>query len=225
MFTYGTEPYFKGTYIAGNNEDGTPRWTEPKYPVLRLDFSRLDVSSLEVFRKDFLVLINEQCQKLGIEGAFLYKLVPIVGKIMESEIGKPAAAPAPVPADRIDEQRDHRGVHAVRLEIGALSHRTGDDRRRRRAEHRLENDVAPERHGLRNNAVLGGVAAVDEEVRRADESAESAVEHQREADEPETGSTDAEVHHILHQNISRVLGSRQACLTECKSGLHEVDQS
>ena len=147
------------------------------------------------------------------------------GKIMESEIGKPAAAPAPVPADRIDEQRDHRGVHAVRLEIGALSHRTGDDRRRRRAEHRLENDVAPERHGLRNNAVLGGVAAVDEEVRRADESAESAVEHQREADEPETGSTDAEVHHILHQNISRVLGSRQACLTECKSGLHEVDQS
>ena len=67
LFTYGTEPYFKGTYIAGNNEDGTPRWTEPTYPVLHLDFSRLDVSSLEVFRKDFLVLINEQCQKLGIE--------------------------------------------------------------------------------------------------------------------------------------------------------------
>ena len=67
LFTYGTEPYFKGTYIAGNNEDGTPRWTEPKYPVLHLDFSRLDVSSLDVFRKDFLVLINEQCQKLGIK--------------------------------------------------------------------------------------------------------------------------------------------------------------
>ena len=67
LFIYGTEPYFKGTYIAGHNEDGTPRWTEPKYPVLHLDFSRLDVSSLDVFRKDFLVLINEQCQKLGIE--------------------------------------------------------------------------------------------------------------------------------------------------------------
>ena len=66
LFTYGTEPYFKGTYIAGNNEDGTPRWTEPTYPVLHLDFSFITSNCLEDFRKRFLIQINNQAQKLKV---------------------------------------------------------------------------------------------------------------------------------------------------------------
>ena len=65
--TYGTEPYFKGTYIAGNNEDGTPRWTEPTYPVLRLDFSVIVANDIPTLRSNFITIINEQCHKLGIE--------------------------------------------------------------------------------------------------------------------------------------------------------------
>ena len=67
LFTYGTEPYFKGTYIAGNNEDGTPRWTEPAYPVLRLDFSKITSNCLEDFRNRFLIQINNQAQKLKVK--------------------------------------------------------------------------------------------------------------------------------------------------------------
>ena len=67
LFTYGTEPYFKGTYIAGNNEDGTPRWTEPTYPVLRLDFSVITSNCLEDFRKRFLIQINNQAQELKVK--------------------------------------------------------------------------------------------------------------------------------------------------------------
>ena len=67
LFTYGTEPYFKGTYIAGHNEDGTPRWTEPKYPVLRLDFSVIVANDIPTLRSNFITIINEQCHKLGIE--------------------------------------------------------------------------------------------------------------------------------------------------------------
>ena len=38
LFTQGLDPYFKGTYIAGNNEDGSPRWNESVLPVIRIDF-------------------------------------------------------------------------------------------------------------------------------------------------------------------------------------------
>ena len=71
LFTYGTEPYFKGTYIAGNNEDGTPRWTEPAYPVLRLDFSKITSNCLEDFRNRFLIQINNQAQKLKVKSITL----------------------------------------------------------------------------------------------------------------------------------------------------------
>ncbi len=145
-------------------------------------------------------------------------------EIMESELLKPAASPAPVSADRIDDERDHCGINTVSLEVRALSHRSGDDRRCCRAEHRLENNVAPERHRLRDHAVLRRIRAADQKVRCSDESTEPSVEHDRETDQPEAGGSDTEIHHVFHENIACILRPGKACLAERKSGLHEIDQ-
>ena len=42
LFESGVEPYFKGTWIYD-------KWTEPTYPVLRLNFLNFDINSLEKF--------------------------------------------------------------------------------------------------------------------------------------------------------------------------------
>ena len=42
LFETGVEPYFKGTWIYD-------KWTEPTYPVLRLNFLNFDKNSLEKF--------------------------------------------------------------------------------------------------------------------------------------------------------------------------------
>ncbi len=143
---------------------------------------------------------------------------------MEAKGGEPAAAPAPVSADRIDDEGDHGAVHAVGLEVRALCHGAGDDRRSRCAEHGLEDHIAPQRHRLRNDTCFCGVGAADEQIRDSDESAESSVKHDREADEPEARGTDAEVHHVLHQDVAGVLCSCEARLAERKTRLHEVDE-
>ena len=58
LFSKGIEPYFKGTYIAGCNDDGSPRWDEPLYPVVSLDFSGCVNESLDTFRQLFVAKIN-----------------------------------------------------------------------------------------------------------------------------------------------------------------------
>ena len=42
LFETGVEPYFKGTWIYD-------KWTEPTYPVLRLNFLNFDKNSIEKF--------------------------------------------------------------------------------------------------------------------------------------------------------------------------------
>ena len=67
LFSKGLEPYFKDTYIAENNEDGTPRWDEPIYPVVRLDFSGYDTDSIESFREDFASQLNDYEEEYGLK--------------------------------------------------------------------------------------------------------------------------------------------------------------
>ena len=57
LFTYGVDPYFKNSYIAGKNDDGTPRWNYKTCPVIRLDFSSFTSSpyDLSIFRDYFFV--------------------------------------------------------------------------------------------------------------------------------------------------------------------------
>ena len=52
LFETGVEPYFKGTYIYD-------KWTEPTYPVLRLNFLRFDKKSVEVFKNKLNSKITE----------------------------------------------------------------------------------------------------------------------------------------------------------------------
>lgn len=43
LFEIGVEPYFKETYIYD-------KWTEPTYPVLRLNFLKFDTKSVDAFK-------------------------------------------------------------------------------------------------------------------------------------------------------------------------------
>ncbi len=52
LFETGVEPYFKGTWIYD-------KWTEPTYPVLRLNFLNFDKNSIEKFNKKLNSKITE----------------------------------------------------------------------------------------------------------------------------------------------------------------------
>ena len=78
LFSKGVDPYFKDTYIARNNDDGTPLWNEPIYPVVRLDFSGYDTDSIELFREDFASQLNDY------EKEYELKLTPCKGKISKT---------------------------------------------------------------------------------------------------------------------------------------------
>ena len=134
-----------------------------------------------------------------------------------------ATAPCPVSADRVDQKRDCRGVQAVCLKIGSLCHRAGHDRCCCRAEYRLEDYKTPEGHGLRHDCIFRTVEASDHGIQSSDERS-CAAEHQAETNQPETGSPDTEIHHVLHQDVACVFCSRQPGFAEGKTGLHEVDQ-
>ena len=140
-------------------------------------------------------------------------------KIMEAHALQPAAAPHPVAADGVDHQRDRSRINAVSLEVGALGHGAGNDGGGRCAEHGLEHDVDPQRDIQTQMAVI----ALNERVEAADQCA-GAAEHQAKADDPVARSADAEVHHILHQNITGVLGTGETGFAQGEARLHEVDK-
>ena len=61
LFETGVDPYFKGTWIYD-------KWTEPTYPVLRLNFLNLDNSSLEDFKNKLNSNITEFANKISVKG-------------------------------------------------------------------------------------------------------------------------------------------------------------
>jgi len=61
LFETGVEPYFKGTWIYD-------KWTEPTYPVLRLNFLNLDNTSLEDFKNKLNSYITEFANKISVKG-------------------------------------------------------------------------------------------------------------------------------------------------------------
>ena len=60
LFETGVEPYFKGTWIYD-------KWTEPTYPVLRLNFLNLDNFSIDDFKNKLNSYITEFANKIGVK--------------------------------------------------------------------------------------------------------------------------------------------------------------
>ena len=60
LFETGVEPYFKGTWIYD-------KWTEPTYPVLRLNFLDLDKYSLEHFKQKLNSIITAFAQDIKLK--------------------------------------------------------------------------------------------------------------------------------------------------------------
>ena len=139
---------------------------------------------------------------------------------METQLTEPAAAPDPVAGNRIDQQGDGGGVDAVGAELGALRHGAGDDGGGGGTEDRLENGVGPQGDAGRENAA---VIFHDHRVKPAEEAGARA-KHDAEADKPETGDADAEVHQVFHQDIAGVFGPGEAGLAHGEARLHEKDQ-
>ena len=60
LFESGVEPYFKGTWIYD-------KWTEPTYPVLRLNFLDLDKYSLDHFKKTLNAIISSFARDINVK--------------------------------------------------------------------------------------------------------------------------------------------------------------
>ena len=60
LFETGVEPYFKGTWISD-------KWTEPTYPVLRLNFLDLDKYSLEHFKQKLNAIISSFARDINVK--------------------------------------------------------------------------------------------------------------------------------------------------------------
>lgn len=56
LFEYGVNPYFKDTWIYD-------KWTEPTYPVLRIDFLKCSVSDIDDFKNQFALILNRFASK------------------------------------------------------------------------------------------------------------------------------------------------------------------
>ena len=60
LFETGVEPYFKGTWIYD-------KWTEPTYPVLRLNFLDLDKYSIEHFKQKLNAIISSFARDINVK--------------------------------------------------------------------------------------------------------------------------------------------------------------
>jgi hypothetical protein len=149
------------------------------------------------------------------------------GEVLHSELGQPAAAPDPVPHQRVDDaSEDYREYH-VHRELGPLEHRAPDDRQGHSAERHLEEELGRERDlGPREP----GVDVVDRACRRVEEPAlrphdgVAGAEGDREPHGPEQERCDREVHEYLRYHAPDVLHPREADLQHREPRLHEQDQ-
>ena len=132
-------------------------------------------------------------------------------------VAKPAAAPRPVAAHRINQHGYEQGVNAIHGELGALSHSTAHNRCTRCAEHSLEYEES-----------FNGKPVIEEryiaEIGRSDKPFAIVAEHKAEAYKPEKQRTEHEVHEILEQDVRRIFSARETRLAKGETRLHEEHQ-
>ena len=146
----------------------------------------------------------------------------VPGEIHKAEIGQPAAAPDPVPDDGVDDQREHKGKEDERKVLDALGHRAGDDGGRRAAKHKLEKELAPERHGGSQRIVIKAEvrAAQHKQMLGADEGV-VAAEHQPPAQQHKAQRGHGKDDKVFGQDVDAVFGAGKARLHRGKAQVHK----
>ncbi len=143
------------------------------------------------------------------------------GEIMEAELGEPAIGiPAPMAGNRVYDRGNDGAVNQIRSELRTFRHCSGNDGGAGRAEHRLEHQV----HGCGHEAVVL-IGAHHEEIRVSDDAADGRAEHQTETDDPIQNRTDAIIGHVLHGDVSCILGTGEAGFQHGETGLHHEYQN
>ena len=140
---------------------------------------------------------------------------------MEPQIGKPAAAPDPVPGDRINHHGDNGAVDTIGRKFRSLRHRPGYNGGRRRAEDTLKNYEGPFGDSGRKHRII---ISHQEKIKSA-ENASPGTEHDTKPNKPEDRSSDTEIHQVFHNDIAGVLCSCKSGLHHGKSGLHKENKS
>ncbi len=136
------------------------------------------------------------------------------GKIVESEVGEPAAAPDPVAGHGIHDGDEQRGKEDVGLEFDAFGDGAGDDGGGGGGEHQLEEEFGFEghagpgeggEHALVAGAVREGtvIGAGEEETVETDECGPVA-EHEGEPGRPEHERGDGHDDEVLGEDVDRV---------------------
>ena len=144
------------------------------------------------------------------------------GKVVESHLVQPAAAPFPVAAHRVDNGCDDDAVDQVAGYLHAASHRAGNDRGCGCGENRLKEkvnlrvQVTRQRFRRRRG---------DAQTTKADESAQNGpAVHQAVADQEIEENTTRQVDDVLEHDVDSILGRVETRLDHGEAGLHKQHQ-
>ena len=161
-------------------------------------------------------------------------------EIGKAHFAQPARAPDPGPLDRIDHAGQEDDEDQERPHLDPFCQRAGNDRRRGRDEHHLEEPVGHRRVGRigqhggvrgRFSGIVGveqrqlGRGRVIEKFERADPALVDAGVHQRITDDVEHQPRDRIERDVLQADRGRVLGAHQTGFKHRETGRHQHDEN
>ena len=141
------------------------------------------------------------------------------GEVDEAQPLQPALAtviapPDPAAQHRIDQAGNERCTDQIASKTGALGHGTAGDGGGSGGEHELK----------QQEAVIERCHVLGHEDAGSEQAALVAAKHQAIADHPEHQRTDAQIQHILHDDVDCILGAGHAAFQKGKAGLHQKHQ-